>query len=71
MRLGAEGRDELDPAGPEAQVDGLDALFRQATTHLDLGPKQQAIRLDRCVEVLDGEGDVMHGAHVHATDPND
>ena len=59
------------PTGPEPQVHRLDALLLEPAAHLDFGAEERAVRLDRRVEVLDGEGDVVHRAHVHVTDPND
>ena len=56
---------------PEPEVDRLDALGLQPSAHLDLGAEERPVRLDGRVEILDGEGDVVHGAHVHATDPSD
>ena len=55
----------------ETQVDGLDALGLQAVAQLDLRAEERPVRLHGRVEILDREGDVVHGAHVHATDPND
>ena len=57
---------ELDPARPHAQVRGLDALVLHTPAQLDLGAEQALVRADGLVEVLDGKGDVMDGADVHA-----
>ena len=65
------GTEELDSARAEAQVDGLDTLLLERVAKLDLRAKERPVRLHRRVEVLDGEGDVVHGAHVHTTDPSD
>jgi hypothetical protein len=67
----SERRDELDATVAQAEVDGLDALGLQPAAELDLRAEERPVRLHGRVEVLDREGDVVHGAHVHATDPND
>jgi hypothetical protein len=66
-----ERRDELDATVAEAQIDGLDPLGLQPAAELDLRAEERPVCLHGRVEVLDREGDVVHGAHVHATDPND
>jgi hypothetical protein len=66
-----ERRDELDATVAQAEIDGLDALGLQPVAELDLRTEERPVRLHGRVEILDRESDVVHGAHVHATDPND
>jgi hypothetical protein len=65
-RVLGERAHELDPAGPNTQIRGLDALVLHATAQLDLRAEETLVRADGLVEVGDGERDVMDGADVHA-----
>jgi hypothetical protein len=68
-RVLGERRHELDASVPEPEVGGLDPLALDPVAELDLGAEERPVRLHGVVEVLDGEGDVVHGAHVHPADP--
>jgi hypothetical protein len=50
---------ELDAAVADAERCGLDALGGNDGAVLDGGPEQERVRLDRSVEVLDRDADVM------------
>ena len=50
-----EGSDELDSAVADAHRGRLDTLRLDQVATLDLGPEDPLVRVDRLVEVLDGD----------------
>src|SRR3954468_2976297 len=64
-RVVAERLDQLDPA--VAYTDGcrIDALVVDLRAVLQLGPEQVEVRVQRSVEVGDGEPDVVNGPRRH------
>jgi hypothetical protein len=66
-RVLAERAEQLEPALPDADRRGLDALLLDPRTVLEPRPEQALVGLERSVEILDGETDVMHRARrLHA-----
>jgi hypothetical protein len=66
-RIGAESREELDSARPEAQVASLDTLAWNRSSELDLGSEETPVGLHGLVEILDGHRDVVKRANLHGT----
>ena len=67
-RVVATRRDELEPAGAHEHRRGLDALVGHERTVLDLRAEETPVRIDRFVEVADGDAEMMNAARVHAAD---
>jgi len=63
-RVGTESGQELDPSVPDTEGGRLDALLDEPLAVLELRAEEAAVRRDRCVEILDGDPDVMDAAHV-------
>ena len=61
-RVCAERAQQLEPARADADGRRLDALLLHAGALLDPGAEEALVRVERTVEVLDREADVMHGA---------
>jgi hypothetical protein len=61
-----EGGDELDPAVPEANGSSLHALGLDGVAPLDLSAQQALVRVDRLVEILDRDPQVVNPLRAHA-----
>ena len=58
---------QLEPALADPDERSLDALLLDARALFQLGPKETLVRVERAVEILDRETDVMHRARrLHA-----
>ena len=66
----AQRGNELDTPAADTEIHRFDALLVEPPAQLDLGSEERAVRLHRFFEVLDREGDVVHGTDVHAADPS-
>ena len=64
----AEGGEELDPVGADADRRRLDSLLLDAGTVLEPAAEETLVRLHGLVEVRDGDADVMDAASVHGRD---
>jgi hypothetical protein len=64
-RLLAERRQELDAALSHPNRGGFDTLRLDHVTPLDLGPEQPTVRVDRFVEVLDRDAEMMDPLRPH------
>jgi hypothetical protein len=64
-RLGPERPEQLDPVAADAERARLDALVGHDVAVLDHGAEEQRVRLDRPVEVVDGDANVvdLEGGH--------
>jgi hypothetical protein len=68
-RVLAERAQQLEPALADADGRGLDALLLHARALLEPCAEQALVRIERAVEILDRETDVMHGAgRLHSGD---
>ena len=65
-RVFAEGREQLDAALTQPDGHGLDALRLERVATLDLCAEQPLIRVDRVVEVLDGDSQMVDPLRLHA-----
>ena len=65
--LAARG-DELEPARTDEHRGRLDALIGDERPVLDLSTEEPCVRVDRFVEVEDGDAEMMNAARVHAAD---
>jgi len=61
-RILAERAQQLEPARADADERGLDALLLHARALLEPCAEQALVRIERAVEILDRETDVMHRA---------
>lgn len=61
-RVLVERTEELEPALPDANRRRLDALLLDARALLEPRAEQPLVRVERAVEILDGESDVMYRA---------
>jgi hypothetical protein len=61
-RVLAERAQQLEPARSDADERSLDALLLDARPLLDPSAEEALVRVERTVEILDGETDVMHRA---------
>jgi hypothetical protein len=61
-RVLAEGAQQLEPALAHADGRRLDALLLHARALLDPGAEEALVRVERAVEIFDGQADVMDGA---------
>jgi hypothetical protein len=59
----AECAEELDPALADPKGRGLDSLVGNDFAVLELGAEQMPVRLDRLVEIGDGDSDVVNAGH--------
>jgi hypothetical protein len=60
-RLVAERAQQLEPAFPDADGRGLDPLLLHTRAVLESGAEQPLVRVERAVEILDSETDMVHG----------
>jgi hypothetical protein len=58
-RVRPERAEQLDAGGSDAQGDRLDTLLGNRRAMLDLGREELCVRRDGCVEILDGDAEVM------------
>jgi len=58
----AERSEQLEPALPDTDRDRLDALLLDEGPLLEPRPEEPSVRVQRPVEILDGEAHVMHRA---------
>jgi len=65
-RLLAQRREQLDAACSYAHGGRFDTLLGNRVAMLDLGAEEALIRVDRVVEILDGDSDMMDPLRVHA-----
>jgi len=65
-RVVAEGREQLDAALTQSDRHGLDALRLERVATLDLCTEQPLIGIDRVVEVLDGNSQMVDPLRPHA-----
>ena len=65
-RLLAERREQLDATLADAHRRRFDTLLGNRVAMLDLGAEQPPIRVDRVVEILDGDSEMMNPLRVHA-----
>jgi hypothetical protein len=61
-RVLAERAQQLEPALTDPDGRGLDALLLDARAVLELRPEETLVRVERAVEILDRETDVVHRA---------
>ena len=61
--VGGERCEQLDLARADEKGRGLDALLALGLAPRELGAEQALVALDRLVEVLDGNADVVHALH--------
>ena len=67
-RVVAARRDELEPARTDEHSCRLDTLVGDERPMLDLRTEEACVRVDRFVEVEDGDAEMMNAARVHAVD---
>ena len=67
-RLLAERREQLDAPGADAHRRGLDALVVDRRAVLELGAEEALVGVDRLVEVVDGDAEVVDAADLHGSD---
>jgi len=67
-RVVAARRDELEPARTDEHGRRLDTLVRHLRAVLDGAAEEPRIRVDRVVEIADGDAEMMDAARVHAAD---
>jgi len=67
-RFGPTGGEELDPAAADPEERNVETVVVEPLPMLDLGPEEAAVRLDRGLEILDGDPDVVDPARRHAGD---
>ena len=65
-RLLAERREELDATLTDAHRRRFDTLLGNRVAMLHLGAEQPPIRVDRVVEILDGDSEMVNPLRVHA-----
>jgi len=65
-RVFTEGREQLDAALTQPDRHGLDALRLERVATLDLCTEQPLIGIDRVVEVLDGDSQMVDPLRPHA-----
>jgi len=58
--------EQLDPTLADAHRSSLDTLLRNRLAALDLRAEQPSVGVDRLVEVLDGDTEVMDPLRLHA-----
>jgi hypothetical protein len=63
-RVLVEGSQQLEPALSDANERRLDALLVHTLAMLDPGTEEALVRVERAVEILDRQADVMHRARV-------
>ena len=61
----AERGEQLDPTGADEYGCGFDALFLDAGPVLELGAEEALVRLERVVQVVDGDAEMMDAAGPH------
>ena len=61
-RVVAERAQQLEPALADADGRGLDSLLLDPRALLEPGAEEALVGIERAVEILDGETDVVHGA---------
>src|SRR6266508_6388424 len=66
--LVAQGSEQLDPALAHSQGSRLDPLPRNRLPPDDLCAEELLVGLDRLVQVLDGDAEVMDPLRTHPTD---
>jgi hypothetical protein len=64
-RLLTEGGKQLDPARTDEHRCGLDTLFLDTGPVLELGAEQALVRVDRVVQVVNGDAEMMDAADAH------
>ncbi len=62
----SQWREQLDAALTQPNGRRLDALRLERVTALDLGSEQPPVRVDRLVEVLDGDSEMVNPLRLHA-----
>jgi hypothetical protein len=67
-RVGASRREQLDPTLAEEEKCDLGTLVVQGLPELDLSTEQPPVRLDRPIEVVDRDPDVVDAADRHPGD---
>src|SRR3954462_9809128 len=70
-RVVLEGREQLHAVAPHADGDGFDALVGHRRAVLELRAEEPLVRLERVVQVLDRNAEMMDAARFHAGDAND
>ena len=65
-RLLAERSEELDAAVADAHRRRFDTLLGNRVAMLHLGAEQAPIRVERIVEILDGDSEMVNPLRVHA-----
>ena len=65
-RLLAERCEQLDATLADAHRSRFDTLLDNRVAMLDLGAEEAPIRVDRVVEILNGDSDMMNPLRVHA-----
>ena len=65
-RLLAKRGEELDATFADAHRRRFDTLLGHRVAMLDLGAEQPPIRVDRVVEILDGDSEMVNPLRVHA-----
>ena len=61
----AERGEQLDPARADEHCCGFDALLLDAGPVLELGAEETPVRVERVVEVVDGDAEMMDAAGAH------
>jgi hypothetical protein len=68
-RVFTERAQQLEPTLPDADGRRLDSLLLHPRAMLQSRAEEPLVRVERAVEILDGETDVMHGARrLHVRD---
>jgi hypothetical protein len=67
-RLLTERGEELDPARADEDGRGLDALVVDARTMLELGTEETLVGIERVVQVVNGDAEMMNAADAHGID---
>ena len=67
-RLVAERREQLDAAGADQHGRRLDPLVVDLGPVLELGAEEPLVRLDRFVQVVNGDAEMMDAASPHGSD---
>jgi hypothetical protein len=65
-RLLAKRREQLDATVADAQRRRFDTLLDNRVAVLDLGAEELPIRVDRIVEILDGDSEMVNPLRAHA-----
>jgi hypothetical protein len=66
--LVSERREQLDAARADEHGCRLDSLIVDLGSVLELGPEEARVRVDRLVQVVNGDAEMMDAAGPHGTD---